>query len=30
MLCVSNVIAIKHDFSPQMVKTIFGLDFVPQ
>jgi hypothetical protein len=29
MLCVNNAVAIKHDFSPQMVKTILGLDSVP-
>lgn len=30
MLCVNNAISIKHNFSPQMVKTILDLDLIPQ
>lgn len=30
MLCVNNAIAVKHNFSPQMVKTILDLDLIPQ
>jgi hypothetical protein len=29
LLCVNNAIAVKHNFSPQMVKTILGLDNIP-
>lgn len=29
-LCVDNAIAVKHNFSPQMVKSMFSLDMIPQ
>ena len=29
MFCVDNVMAVKHNFSPQMVKNLFNLDHVP-
>lgn len=29
-LCVNNAVAIKHNFSPQMVKSMFSLDAIPQ
>ena len=30
MFCVDNSIAVKHTFSPQMVKNLFALDNVPE
>jgi hypothetical protein len=30
LFCVNNVIAVKHNFSPQMVKTLLSLDAIPQ
>ena len=30
MFCVNNDIAVKHNFSPQMVKNLFNLEEIPQ
>lgn len=30
MFCVNNGITVKHNFSPQMVKTLFNLEGSPQ
>lgn len=30
LFCVNNAIAVKHNFSPQMVKAMLALDNIPQ
>lgn len=30
MFCVNNGITVRHNFSPQMVKTLFNLEHSPQ
>lgn len=30
LLCVNNAIAVKHNFSPQMIKALLALDSIPQ